>query len=114
MAKNNAKQELETSRAQAHQAALGILVTTGEVQAKYQPVNIVFAVGGSAGGLFQTASPQVAFEAARYQLQVAAVALGGNAVVSCAFAYQSYAVQNLGCSSTGFSVSGYGTVVRFS
>jgi len=93
--------------------ARSVLVTTGEVQAKYQPINIVFAVGGSAGGLFQAASPQVAFEAARYQLQLAAVALGGNAVVCCSFGYQSSSSTNLGCSTTAFTVHGYGTVVRF-
>ncbi|HEY5948608.1 MAG TPA: hypothetical protein VIV40_24115 [Kofleriaceae bacterium] len=107
------KAQAAQDKARMEAAALAILVTTGDVQAKYQPINIVFAVGGSAGGLFQTASPQQAFEAARFQLQLAAVALGGNAVVSCAFGYHSYATQNLGCSSTGFHVSGYGTVVRF-
>lgn len=104
-------QATEAARTQA--AALSILVTTGDVQAKYQPANIVFAVGGSSGGLFTTASPQQAFEAARYQLQLAAVALGGNAVVYCRFGYQSYSTTSLGCSSTAFTVSGYGTVVRF-
>lgn len=94
-------------------AALAILVTTGDVHAKSQPLNIVFAVGGSSGGLFTTASPQQAFEAARYQLQLAAVALGGNAVVFCHFGYHAYTTTNLGCSSSGFNVSGYGTVVRF-
>lgn len=112
MAKQS-KEEAAQERARTEAAARAIMVTTGDVQAKYQPLNIVFAVGGSAGGLFQTASPQEAFEAARYQLQVAALALGGNAVVSCAFGYHSYTSQSLGCSTTGFHVSGYGTVVRF-
>jgi len=94
-------------------AANAILVTTGDLQAKYQPLNIVFAVGGSAGGLFKAASPQQAFEAARYQLQVAAVALGGNGVVFCRFGYESRTTGNAGCSTTVFTVSGYGTVVRF-
>ena len=107
------KEDAAQAQAQMQQAAWAILVTTGDVQAKYQPINIVFAVGGSAGGLFTTASPQQAFEAARYQLQLAAVALGGNSVVYCRFGYQSYATSNLGCSGTGFTVSGYGTVVKF-
>lgn len=107
------KAERAAEQAQVEAAARAILVTTGDVQAKHQPLNIVFAVGGSTGGLFQAASPQLAFEVARYQLQVAALALGGNAVVYCRFGYQSYAVQNLGCSQTQFTVSGYGTVVRF-
>ena len=107
------KQQLEQDRARMAAAAVAILVTSGDVQAKYHPINIVFAVGGSAGGLFTTASPQLAFEAARYQLQLAAVALGGNAVVSCAFAYHSYVTSSLGCATAGFNVSGYGTVVRF-
>jgi uncharacterized protein YbjQ (UPF0145 family) len=111
--KVSAKQAAAIARAEAEEAARAILVTTGDVQAKHQPVNIVFAVGGSAGGLFTTPSPQAAFEAARFQLQLAAVALGGHAVVGCAFGYQSIATQNLGCSSTSFTVSGYGTVVRF-
>lgn len=105
--------EAAQQQARMEAAAKAVLVTTGDVQAKYQPLNIVFAIGGSAGGLFQSASPQLAFEAARYQLQLAALALGGNAVVYCAFAYHSYVTQNLGCSSTGFNVSGYGTVVKF-
>jgi len=112
MAKRTKAQEAE-DRARAEAAAQAILVTTGDVQAKYRPVNIVFAVGGSNGGLFKTASPQQAFEAARYQLQVAAVALGGNAVVYCRFGYQSYSTANIGCSSVQFVVNGYGTVVRF-
>ncbi len=113
MAKVNAKQQAEIARAQMEEAARAVLVTTGDVQAKYSPVNIVFALGGSSGGVFTEASPQIAFEKAMFQLQLAALALGGNAVVHCAFAYQSVAVQNLGCSSTAFTVSGYGTVVRF-
>jgi len=112
MAKQS-KAEAAQEQARMEAAARAVMVTTGDVQAKYQPLNIVFAVGGSAGGLFQTASPQQAFEAARYQLQLAAVSLGGNAVVSCAFGYHSYTSQSLGCSTTGFHVSGYGTVVRF-
>src|SRR5262245_50630852 len=94
-------------------AAKSVLVSSGDVQAKYQPINIVFAVGGSGGGLFQAASPQAAFEAARYQLQLAAITLGGNAVVWCRFGYESHATSNLGCAGTAFTVSGYGTVVRF-
>lgn len=108
------KEDAAQAKAQMQQAALAVLVTTGDVQAKYQPVNIVFAVGGSGGGLFQAASPQAAFEAARYQLQLAALSLGGNAVVYCRFGYESHATSNLGCSGTAFTVSGYGTVVRFS
>jgi len=107
------KAEAAQEQARIEAASQAIMVTTGDVQAKYQPLNIVFAVGGSAGGLFTAASPQQAFEAARHQLQLAAVALGGNAVVSCAFGYHSYSTQSMGCSSTGFHVSGYGTVVRF-
>ena len=72
----------------------------------------MFAVGGSRGGLFQSPSPQLAFEAARFQLQLAAVRLGGNAVVACRFDYQSLASAG-GCSGASFTVSGYGTVVRF-
>lgn len=108
------KEDAALARAQTEAAAKAVLITTGDVQAKYQPVNIVFAVGGSSGGLFQAASPQLAFEAARYQLQLAALALGGNAVVYCRFAYESHATSSLGCSATAFTVSGYGTVVRFS
>lgn len=105
--------ETTIARAQAAAAASSVLVTTGDVQAKYHPLNIVFAVGGSSGGLFTAASPQQAFEAARHQLQVAAAALGGNAVVHCSFGYQAHATQQLGCSGTQFTVSGYGTVVKF-
>ena len=50
-------------------------------------MHIVFAVGGSAGGLVKAASPQAAFESARYQLQLAAVRFGGNAVVACRSGY---------------------------
>ena len=92
---------------------MAVLVSTGDVQAKHQPLNIVFAVGGSAGGLFRAASPQEAFESARFQLQLAAVAMGGNAVVHCAFGYQAFASSSFGCSTVTFTVTGYGTVVRF-
>ncbi len=112
MAKQD-KEEAAIAKAQQEANARAILVTTGDVQAKYQPQNIVFAVGGSAGGLFNTPSPQIAFEAARYQLQLAALVLGGNAVVCCRFGYQSLATTSLGCSSTTFTVTGYGTVVKF-
>lgn len=96
-----------------NQAMQSVLVTTGDVQAKYQPLNVVFAVGGSAAGLFRAASPQLAFEEARRQLQLASVKLGGNAVVACRFQYESQVTQFLGCSTTNFLVTGYGTVVRF-
>lgn len=104
---------MDVTREQVQLAASAILVTTGDLQAKYQPINIVFAIGGSGGGLFQTASPQQAFEAARHQLQLAAVALGGHGVVYCRFGYESRATTWFGCSTTTFTVSGYGTVVRF-
>lgn len=103
----------DTIKAQMQATANAILVTTGDVQAKYHPVNIVFVVGGSGGGLFQAASPQQAFEAARNQLQLAATAMGGNAVVHCAFNYFAQTETKLGCSTTIFTVTGYGTVVRF-
>jgi uncharacterized protein YbjQ (UPF0145 family) len=107
------RDEAAIARAQAIEAARAVLVTTGDLQAKYQPVNIVFAVGGSAGGLFKTASPQEAFENARYQLQLAAAALGGNGVVFCRFGYSQHAQQG-GCGGSSVTVHGYGTVVRFS
>lgn len=103
--------EAAVLRAQAEAQAKSILVTTGDVQAKYLPINIVFAVGGSAGGLFKSPSPQEAFEAARFQLQLAAVALGGSAVVACRFGYSETSAQ--GCSASKFTVHGYGTVVKF-
>ena len=107
------REQAAQDKAQMEVAARSILVTTGDVQATYQPANIVFAVGGSAGGLFTAASPQLAFEAARYQLQVAALSLGGNAVVCCRFGYHTYSTTSMGCSTSGFNVSGYGTVVKF-
>lgn len=109
MARND---DVAVARAQAIEMAREVLVTTGDLQAKYQPVNIVFAVGGSAGGLFKSASPQEAFEKARYQLQLAAVAVGGNGVVSCRFGYSQHTQQG-GCGGSSFTVHGYGTVVRF-
>lgn len=94
----------ELARAEFEQAAEAVLVTTGDIQAKYQPLRIVFAVGGSTGGLFKTASPQEAFEAAVLQLRRMAVGAGGHAVVHCSFGYS--ALPN------GFVVHGYGTVAR--
>jgi len=109
-----AKQPSEAAIAQAQRAAAAhaIPVTTGDLQARYHPVNIVFAIGGSAGGLFKTASPQEAFENARYQLQLAAVALQAHGVVFCRFGYSASA-EHGGCGGTSFTVHGYGTVVRF-
>jgi hypothetical protein len=101
---SKAEQEQEKARLAAATAA--VLVTTGELQAKSQPLEIVFAVGSAAGS-------QEAFLRARTGLQVAAVALGGHAVTACRFAYHSVATQTFGCSSSVFVVSGYGTVVRF-
>lgn len=104
----------EAARRQAAiQTAQAVLVSTGDVQAKYQPLNIVFAVGGSAGGIFRAASPQEAFESARFQLQLAGAALGANAVVHCAFGYSENSSTSLGCSTTTFTVTGYGTAVKF-
>jgi uncharacterized protein YbjQ (UPF0145 family) len=93
-------------------AASSVLVTTGDVQAKYQPLKIVFAVGGSGSGLFKTASPQEAFERASQALQAAAVALQGHAVVHCSFGYNAYTTSGCG-GGTNFTVHGYGTAVRF-
>ncbi|MBA3821323.1 MAG: hypothetical protein H0X17_20740 [Deltaproteobacteria bacterium] len=100
------KQEAAAARAQLDATVQAILVTTGDVHAKYQPVNIVFAVGSAP-------TAQAAFQAARAQLQGAAVVLGGHGVVYCRFGYESASSTNLGCSSTTFIVSGYGTVVKF-
>ncbi len=104
--------EAAIAKAQFEENARAVLVTTGDIQASYQPLNIVFAVGGSGGGLFRAASPQEAFEKARFQLQLAAVTLGGNGVVSCRFGYAALTQQG-GCGGTSFTVHGYGTVVRF-
>jgi len=100
------KQEAAAVRAHLEATASAVLVTTGDVQAKYQPVNIVFAIA-------TLPQPQRAFEATRQQLQMAAVSLGGNAVVFCRFGYEAVASQNFGCTTTSFVVSGYGTVVKF-
>jgi uncharacterized protein YbjQ (UPF0145 family) len=108
MAKDDAAQ-----RAAAMHAASAVLVSTGDVQAKYRPLNIIFAVGGSAGGIFKAASPQLAFESARFQLQIAAVALGAHAVVHCAFGYSESSSVSFGCSTRTFTVTGYGTAVKF-
>jgi hypothetical protein len=58
----------------------------------------------STGGLFKTASPQEAFEAAVIQLQRAAASHSGHAVVHCSFGYSA--------TPNGFVVHGYGTIVR--
>lgn len=71
----------------------------------------MFAIGGSQSGIFKAASPQEAFERATESLQLAALAVGGNAVVSCSFGYSQHAAST--CGGTGFTVHGYGTVVRF-
>ena len=103
--------EAERARAEVEERARSVLVTTGEVHAKYEPVKIVFAVGGSHSGLFKGASPQEAFERATQALQMAAVRAGGHAVVCCSFGYA--AVPTGGCGGgSGFTVHGYGTVVR--
>ena len=96
--------ELEKAKLEAGINA--VLVTTGDLQAKYQPVKIVFAVGGSIGGWFKSASPQEAFEVAVHELRRAAFASSGHAVVYCSFGYNA--------TERGFTVHGYGTVVRFS
>lgn len=99
------------ARAMVEERARSVLVTTGDVAAKVEPVKIVFAVGGSQSGLFRAASPQEAFERATEALQRAAVAAGGHAVVYCSFGYA--AVSSSGCGGgSGFTVHGYGTVVR--
>jgi uncharacterized protein YbjQ (UPF0145 family) len=100
----------EAARFQA--AAGSVLVTTGDVQAKYQPIRIVFAVGGSESGLFKNASPQEAFERTSQSLQAAAVALQAHAVVFCSFGYNAYTKSGCG-GGTNFTVHGYGTAVRF-
>lgn len=100
------------AHAQLLEQASSVLVTTGDVQASYQPLEIVFAIGGSSSGVFKSASPQDAFKRATEALQAAAVALGGNAVVHCSFGYNESAPSN-GCGTTSFTVHGYGTVVRF-
>ncbi len=72
----------EAARAQAmvEERARSVLVTTGNVAAKVEPVKIVFAVGG-------------------------------HAVVHCSFGYA--VVSSSGCGGgAGFTVHGYGTVVR--
>lgn len=101
----------QVARAQMLEQAASVIVSTGEVQANYQPIKIVFAIGGSRAGVFKVASPQEAFERATQSLQIAALGAGGNAVVNCSFGYSEVATQ--GCGSGGFTVHGYGTVVRF-
>lgn len=97
--------------AQFKERARSVLVTTGDVQAKYEPVKIVFAIGGSQSGVFKAASPYEAFERATESLQTAAVSFGGHAVVFCSFGYTAHS--SSGCGGSGFTVHGYGTVVRF-
>ena len=93
-----------TAQAQQHARAQSVLVTTGDLQAKHEPISVIFAVGTDEKVLFTQPNPQLAFARATAQLQQSAAQLDGHAVVHCSFGYYADRGQIV--------VTGYGTVVR--
>jgi len=90
-----------------------VLVITGDFNTNYQIIDSVFAMDKHKEGFFSFADPAKAFAGVRAQLRKAAVDLGGNAVINCAFEYRvSVAPSLFGGGKQVMEIFAYGTVVR--
>ena len=74
----------DTISPEMHNALRAIVLTTGDLPG-YQPMDIAFTT--VIVGRLEDEPPERAFESAREQLRLAAVQMGGDAVMSCRFTH---------------------------
>ena len=92
-----------------------ILVITGDLNMNYQIIDSVFAMDHHKEGFFSgAADPSKAFGGVRSQLREKALAVGGNAVINCAFEYRVSVDTSgiFGGAKQVMEIFAYGTVVR--
>jgi|TARA_B110000967_G_C18804855_1_gene520442 hypothetical protein len=88
-----------------------ILVITGDLNMNYQIIDSVFAMESHSGMIFG-GDPSKAFGGVRAQLREKAIAVGGNAVINCAFEYRVSVEAGLLGAKQVMEIFAYGTVVR--
>jgi hypothetical protein len=90
-------------------AMLRVILTTGELSG-HEPIDIVFS--SVIVGHFETDSVHAAFERARAELRLAAVAAGAHAVVGCRFQHTMHNQAEQLARGPVFTVHAYGTAAR--
>lgn len=93
---------------QARAAIASILVTTGDLNARYEIIDCIFAIDSSREGFISGVNPDVAFDGVKNVLRARCYQLGGQAVINCQFQYRN--------ASDGrrqvLEIFAYGTAVR--
>lgn len=97
---------------------IDVLVSTGDVPARYQIVDLVYAYGNSSAGFFQSVNPADAYKIATKMLAAQAKSKGCNGVINIrldyrvALAQPGIAAMVANVSFQCFEVFGYGTAIR--
>ena len=104
----------DTISPELHNALRAIVLTTGDLPG-YQPMDIAFTT--VIVGRLEDEPPERAFESAREQLRLAAVQMGGDAVMSCHFSHTVHAqiqlpLQEAVSYRSLYTVHAYGTVAK--
>jgi uncharacterized protein YbjQ (UPF0145 family) len=104
----------DTISPELHNAMRAIVLTTGDLPG-YQPIDIAFST--VIVGRLEGEPPERAFESAREQLRLAAVQMGGDAVMACHFTHTVHGqtqteAQEEWTYRSLFTVHAYGTVAK--
>lgn len=89
-----------------------ILITTGDIKANYEIIDVVFAMDSSKESLLKSAKPSQAFDKVKEKLKERTKQLGGNAVINCLFEYRDAHSPGLVGSKQVIEIFAYGTAVR--
>jgi len=91
-----------------------IILTTGDLEVPYEPIDAIFAIGSHTyGGLFGSgADPNQAFDGVKRQLRRVCHKRGGDAVVHCDFEYRVAVSSALIGTHQVVEIFAYGTAVR--
>jgi hypothetical protein len=88
------------------------LLSTGDIPYPYEPIDLVFAFGNSAEGLFRNVQPMDAYRLASALLSEDAVAIGANAVIYIHFEIRNAVAKGILDTYSVFEVYAYGTAVK--
>ena len=104
----------DTISPELHNAMRAIVLTTGDLPG-YQPIDIAFST--VIVGRLEDEPPERAFESAREQLRLAAVQMGGDAVMACHFTHTVHGQIQLPTQEefsyrSLYTVHAYGTVAK--
>lgn len=90
-----------------------MLVSTTNIDKKYEVIDIVFAYGNSTQGFLKTANPMEAYPKVKEALISEAEKLSAEGIIGITFDYRVAVKSGCGSSSQVFEVFAYGTAIKF-